>query len=105
MSMLSNSSEWLVTFCGMLQPSKDPELPTKVSLAVPGIPAEYIEYAAVFDKQKADALLPQHSDDCTIDLQPGTGVPFGCIYTLSAPQLQALQEYLEENLRKRFIVP
>jgi hypothetical protein len=70
-----------------------------------GIPEELQDYADVFSKSSADAL-PEHSTyDHTIPLEPGTKPPYGPIYSLSATELKALDEYLKENLAKGFIRP
>ena len=67
------------------------------------LPKKYIEFKDVFDKKLAD-ILPQHRHyDCPIDLQEGEYPPFGPIYSLSQPELQALKLYIEENLNKGFI--
>ena len=67
------------------------------------IPQDYHEFADVFSKEKADKL-PDHSlYDHTIPLENGASPPFGPIYRLSEVELQALRDYLEENLGKGFI--
>ncbi len=56
-----------------------------------------------FEKINADQL-PAHSPyDCPIDLEEGHSPPFGPIYGLSESELQALRDYLTENLTKGFI--
>jgi hypothetical protein len=69
------------------------------------IPEEFSEFADVFSKTSADRL-PEHTQyDHTIPLEPGSKPPFGPIYSLSATELKALDEYLKENLAKGFIRP
>lgn len=71
----------------------------------PEIPEELRDYADVFSKSSAEQL-PEHSTyDHTIPLEPGTKPPYGPIYSLSATELKALDEYLKENLAKGFIRP
>jgi len=51
--------------------------------------------------------LPPHRGplDHHIPLEEGSKPVFGPIYNLSETELQVLKEYIEENLRKRFIRP
>jgi hypothetical protein len=64
---------------------------------------KYKDFVDVFEKINADQL-PAHSPyDCPIDLEEGHSPPFGPIYGLSEPELQALRDYLTENLVKGFI--
>ena len=74
--------------------------------ATPEIPEEYRDLAEVFSKPKAHEL-PQHRGplDHHIDLEPGSKPVFGPIYNLSETELQVLKDYIDENLRKRFIRP
>ena len=69
------------------------------------IPAEYHEYADVFSKKKADTLAPHRPYDLKINLEEGTSPPWGPIYSLSATELQALREFLDEHLPIGFIRP
>jgi hypothetical protein len=74
-----------------------PSEPTPINL-----PEMYKDFVDVFEKINADQL-PAHSPyDCPIDLE-GHSPPFGPIYGLSKPELQALRDYLTENLAKGFI--
>ena len=65
----------------------------------------YEDFGHVFEKKNVDRLLEHRPYDCPIDLQKGASTPFGPIYRLSEPELQALQMYLDENLEKGFIQP
>lgn len=69
------------------------------------IPSEYLEFQEVFNKQMADRLPPHRPYDCPIDLLPGSVIPFGCIFPLSETELEALRQYIDENLEKGFIRP
>ena len=58
------------------------------------LPSKYEDFGDVFEKKNVD-LLPEHRPyDCLIDLQEGASPPFGPIYGLSEPELQALWTYL-----------
>jgi hypothetical protein len=64
---------------------------------------KYKDFVDVFEKINVDQL-PTHSPyDYPIDLEEGHSPPFGPIYGLSEPELQALCDYLTENLAKGFI--
>ena len=72
---------------------------------IPTIPDAYNDFMDVFSKKEADKLPPHRSYDCPIDLIEGQQPPFGPIYNLSEPELQALKLYIDENLQKGFIRP
>jgi hypothetical protein len=77
--------------------------PSGPDTPIPDLPKEFSDYVDVFCKVSADKL-PEHTEyDHTIPLEPGTKPPFGTIYPLSAVELKALDEYLEDNLAKGFI--
>jgi hypothetical protein len=66
-------------------------------------PEKYKDFVDVFEKINVDQL-PAHSPyDYPIDLEKGHSPPFGPIYGLSEPELQALRDYLTENLAKGFV--
>jgi hypothetical protein len=67
------------------------------------LPEKYKDFANVFEKNKADQLPEHHPYDCPIDLEEGHSPPFGPIYGLLEPELQALRDYLTENLAKGFV--
>lgn len=69
------------------------------------VPKEYHQYLDVFDKKSADTLPEHRSFDHHIPLENGQNPPFGPIYNLSEKELEALREYLDENLKKGFIRP
>jgi hypothetical protein len=72
-----------------------PSEPTPVNL-----PEKYKDFVDVFEKINADQF-PAHSPyDYLINLEEGHSPPFGPIYGLSEPELQALHDYLTENLAK-----
>ncbi|CEP16232.1 hypothetical protein [Parasitella parasitica] len=68
------------------------------------LPAKYHDFKDVFSKIEADKLPPHRPYDHKIPLKPNTEVPFGPIYNLSKIELQTLYDYIQENLKKGFIV-
>ncbi|UOH82890.1 hypothetical protein LQV05_005603 [Cryptococcus neoformans] len=67
------------------------------------VPKEYHQYLDVFDKKSADTLPEHRSFDHHIPLENGQNPLFSPIYNLSEKELEALCEYLDENLKKGFI--
>jgi hypothetical protein len=67
------------------------------------IPAEFQKFLPLFDKVIADRLPPHRTYDHKIPLKDGFEPPFGPLYSLSRPELEALKVFLEENLEKGFI--
>ena len=76
-----------------------------VPAPVTNLPARYNDFLDVFEKRNADRLPAPRPYDCPIKLQDGAHPPFGPIYGLSEPELEALRTYLDENLAKGFIQP
>src|SRR5258707_7152571 len=69
------------------------------------VPQEYCEFCDVFSGEKANALAPHRPYDLKINLEEGAKLFHGPIYSLSPPELTALTEFLEENVRNGFICP
>ncbi|KAK9396513.1 PEG10: Retrotransposon-derived protein PEG10 [Crotalus adamanteus] len=69
------------------------------------LPAELGDYADVFGEKDADQLPLHRSYDCPVDLVPNAKLPVGRIYFLSEPELVALRDFIDKNLRKGFIRP
>ena len=67
------------------------------------VPAEYHEFLPLFKKAIADILPPYRPYDHKITLKEGFIPLFGPLYSLPRPELQALWEWLDENLSKGFI--
>ena len=67
------------------------------------VPAEYYEFLLLFKKAIADTLLPHCPCDYRITTWEGFIPPCGLLYSLSRFELQALQEWLDENLSQGFI--
>ncbi len=70
-----------------------------------GVPEEYLDLRAVFSRSRATSLPPHRPYDCSIDLLPGTIPPHGKLYSLSAPEREALEKYLTESLAAEIIIP
>src|SRR5258708_7202342 len=70
-----------------------------------GVPQEYHEFRDVFSGEKANALAPHRPYNLKINLEEGAKTFHGLIYLLSPPELTALREFLEENVRNGFIHP
>ncbi|XP_060096945.1 uncharacterized protein LOC132573472, partial [Heteronotia binoei] len=62
-------------------------------------------FADVFEETGADQLPPHRPYDCAIDLVPGAPLPVGRLYPMSEPELAALRDYLDKNLKRGFIRP
>ena len=67
------------------------------------VPAKYHEFLPLFKKAIADVLRPHRPYDYKITPKEGFSTLFGPLYSFSRPKLQALREWLDENLSKHFI--
>ena len=76
-----------------------------VTIPLNNLPARYIDFSDIFKKRNVDQLPADRPYDCPIELQAGDHPPFGPMYGLSEPELDALRTYLAENLAKAFIQP
>jgi hypothetical protein len=54
-------------------------------------------------KKNANILLKHQPYDFTIELVEGAQPPFGTNYNLLQDELATFREYIDENLKKRFI--
>ncbi len=59
----------------------------------------------VFSKSRAASLPPHRPYDCAIDLLPGTSPPKGKLYSLSAPEREAMEKYISDSLAAKIIRP
>ncbi|XP_041810033.1 uncharacterized protein lrfn4b [Chelmon rostratus] len=59
----------------------------------------------VFNKARATSLPPHRPYDCAIDLLPGTSPPKGRLYSLSAPEREAMKQYIQSSLAAGIIRP
>uniref|UniRef100_A0A8C1LRZ5 Gypsy retrotransposon integrase-like protein 1 n=1 Tax=Cyprinus carpio TaxID=7962 RepID=A0A8C1LRZ5_CYPCA len=66
-----------------------------VSLA--NVPEAYHDLRAVFSKSRASSLPPHRPYDCAIDLLPGTSPPRGRLYSLSGPEREAMEKYINDS--------
>lgn len=69
------------------------------------VPADYLDLKAVFSKSRASSLPPHRPYDCAIDLLPGTSPPRGRLYSLSRPETEAMNKYVQESLAAGIIRP
>jgi hypothetical protein len=67
------------------------------------LPMEYSEFKDVFEDQPIGTLPPHRTYDHSIPTEEGKEVPFGPLYKLAPAELEELQKYLEDNLKKGFI--
>src|ERR1700678_1060460 len=83
----------------------DPPDKPKFNPDLEQVPNIYHEFADVFSKKKADTLPPHRDCDLHINIEGGAKPPSGTIYPLSAFELNALREFIDENLKSGFIRP
>src|SRR5258708_2502862 len=69
------------------------------------MPAEYHDFHDIFSGEKAGTLTPHRPYDLQINVKEGVKPVHRPIYSLSPPELAALQEFLEEHTRSGFICP
>ncbi len=69
------------------------------------VPTEYLNLKEVFSKSRAASLPPHRPYDCAIELLPGTSPPKGKLYSLSAPEREAMKKYISDSLASGFIRP
>src|SRR5258705_127662 len=67
--------------------------------------AQFHEFHNVFSGEKVGTLAPHRPYDLQINVEEGAKPIHGPIYSLSPPELTALQEFLEEHTRNGFIHP
>lgn len=69
------------------------------------VPCEYHDLGEVFCKTKATSLPPHCPYDCAIDLLPGTFPPKGRLYSLSGPEREAMETYINDSLAAGIVHP
>jgi len=79
------------------------EEPTGEETLKTQVPAEYHEFLPLFREAPANELPPYRTYDHRIPLKEGFTPPFGPLYSMSRPELEALKSWLEENLTKGFV--
>ena len=65
--------------------------------------SQYADFANVFDKACADELPDRTQHDLAIEIENNEFLFFGPIYDHSRLELEALREYINEMLAKKFI--
>ncbi|KAI7806903.1 Pol polyprotein [Triplophysa rosa] len=70
-----------------------------------GVPEEYHVLRSVFCRSRATSLPPHRPYDCAIDLLPGTSPPKGRLFSLSAPEREAMEKYIRSSLNAGLIRP
>jgi hypothetical protein len=86
-------------------PSLSPASPVPAPASdITGVPAVYHDLKEVFSKAKATSLPPHRPYDCAIDL-PGTLPPKGLLYSFSALEREAMEEYIQGSLAAGIIRP
>ncbi len=78
---------------------KDLKPPTKTQK----IPKEYQQYIQLFAKQDDTKLLTHMKWNHKIPLKPDTEPSYQKIYRLNKQQLETLQQYLQQNLKRNSI--
>jgi len=63
----------------------------------------YHDFLNVFDREKTTQLLSHQSYDHKIELEDESQPSRSRLYLMSSYKLQKVKEYLEENLKKKFI--
>ena len=69
------------------------------------LPAEYAEYAQVFSKEATDHVPPSRPYDHAINLDESFIPKIGKLYPLSVKEREAVDEFINENLRSGKIHP
>ena len=67
------------------------------------LPAQYANYADVFNKQRADVLLEHSQHNLAIETEDNKIPFFGLMYDYSRLELDVLREYINDMFAKRFI--
>src|SRR5258705_7211071 len=67
--------------------------------------AKYHDFSDVFSGEKVGTLTPHRPCDLQINIEEGVKPIHRPIYSLSPPELMALQEFLKEHTRSGFICP
>ena len=67
------------------------------------IPAEYQEFADVFDEKKADRLPASRTWDHKIEMKPGFEPKSFKAYNLSPEERQMQEDFVKEHLKKGYI--
>ncbi len=69
------------------------------------VPAEYHNFADVFSDLLSKKLPEHRPYNLKINIEEGTSLPLGPIYSLSESELKVLCEFIDDNLCSGFITP
>ena len=70
------------------------------------LPPQYHDMVDVFQKQKSDELPPlREGHNAKIELTESNNINYGPLYKMSAEELEAVRQYIVDNLGKGFIEP
>ncbi len=69
------------------------------------VPTEYHNFADVFSDSLSKKLPEYRPYDLKINIEEGSSPLLGLIYSLLESELKALHEFIDDNLRSRFITP
>lgn len=67
------------------------------------VPPDNYDLKKVFNKAKPTSLPPHRPYDCPIDLFGGTTPPRGSLYSLSGPENQTIDSYINKSLQAGII--
>jgi len=67
------------------------------------VPRRFHKYLKVFEKKDSERMLTRKAWDCAIDLREGFVPKKGKIYPLSRVKREEVQEFVKDQLRKRYI--
>jgi len=80
-----------VYMCSIISPSASGNsAKSEETIDLSNVLQEYHDYSNIFSKNKADMLLPHQPCDLKIELEEGTSLPLGTVYSLSQNELKAL---------------
>ena len=68
------------------------------------LPREYYEFKDIFSKAKSNELSSHQTYDHKIILKASQDIKYSSFYKMSITELEAVQQYLIENLKKGFII-
>jgi len=69
------------------------------------VPRRFHKYLKVFEKKESERMLKSRPWDHAIDLREGFVPKKGKIYPLSRVEREEVQEFMKDQLRKRYIRP
>jgi hypothetical protein len=71
----------------------------------PPIPIKYTNFAYIFSKAESNILPPHHSYNYKIELEDKgeKALKYSLLYKISLEELQAVKDYITDNLKKSFI--